>query len=84
LLKLPIGNLAMQDGREWVGRHNKNWPLYKTHSHKNSKHSENELQQNEDLENIIDALGLAKIKCPSTGECQGQEGNGWVRVQARG
>jgi hypothetical protein len=29
-----------------------------------------------------EALGLAKILCPSIGECQGQEvGNGWVGGQ---
>jgi hypothetical protein len=31
------------------------------------------------------AVGLAKIICPSIGECQGQEaGSGWVGEQGRG
>jgi hypothetical protein len=34
---------------------------------------------------IGEALGLAKIICPSTGECQGQEaGMGGLRSRVRG
>jgi hypothetical protein len=34
------------------------------------------------LKNIIIALGLEKIICPSTGECQGQERSWWFGEQA--